>query len=92
MELQVSYRVCTKISQESIFRRKANGNTRDISKTMPMEGSGSDRRRDMSRPYPYVGKHTTQNERCGIYGIFERQEQSNDIPKVGQYEICIPQP
>ena len=25
-------------------------------------------------------------------GIFERQEQSNDIPKVGQYEICIPQP
>ncbi len=46
----------------------------------------------MPRPYTYVGKHTTQNERCGIYGIFERQEQSNDIPKVGQYEICIPQP
>ena len=46
----------------------------------------------MPRPYTYVGKHTAQNERCGIYGIFEGEEQSNDIPKVGQYKICIPQP
>ena len=45
----------------------------------------------MSRPYTYVGRHTAQNERCGIYGIFERQEQSNDILKVGEYEIRIPQ-
>ena len=55
---------------------------------MPMERCGSNRRRNLSRPYTYIGKHTAQNERCGIYGIFERKKQFNDIPKVGQYEIC----
>lgn len=27
----------------------------------------------MSRPYTYVGNDTAQNERFGIYGIFERK-------------------
>ena len=46
----------------------------------------------MSGSYTYAGKHTTQNERFGIYGIFEKKEQPDDIPKMGEYEICIPKP
>ena len=32
----------------------------------------------------------TENECIRIYGIFEGQKQSDDIPEVGQYEICVP--
>ena len=46
----------------------------------------------MSGSHTYVSEYTAQNERFGIYGIFERKEQSNDIPKMGEYEICIPKP
>ena len=92
MELQVSHRVRAEISQESIFRGEAIRDTGDTSDIMPVERRGIDRGRDMSRPYSHVGKHTAQNERCGIHGISERQEQSHDIPKVGEHEICVPQP
>ncbi len=46
----------------------------------------------MSRSYPSASKHTTQNERLRVYGIPKRQEQSNDIPEVREYEICIQKP
>ena len=44
----------------------------------------------MSGSHTYVGEYTAQNERFGIYGIFEREEQPDDIPKMGEYEVCIP--
>ena len=46
----------------------------------------------MSGSYTYAGKHTTQNERFGIYGISERKEQFDNIPKMGEYEVCVPKP
>ena len=44
----------------------------------------------MPRPHTHVGEDTAQNERVGIYGIPERQERDNNIPKMGKYEICLP--
>ena len=44
----------------------------------------------MPRPHTYAVKYPAQNEHFGIYGIFERKERLDDIPKMGQYEICIP--
>ena len=44
----------------------------------------------MPGPYTYVGKHTAQNERFGIYGVLKGKECIDDIPKMGKYEICIP--
>ena len=35
-------------------------------------------------------EYPAQNERCGIYGVSERKEQPDDIPKVGEHEVCIP--
>ena len=44
----------------------------------------------MSRPYTYIGKYTTQNERFGIYGVLEGEKQFDDISEMGEYEVCIP--
>ena len=39
-----------------------------------MEGSGNNRRRNMSRSYSFATKYPAENERFGIYGIFERKK------------------
>ena len=44
------------------------------------------------RPYTYVGEHPAQNERFGVYGVFERKKCIADIPEVGKYEVCVPKP
>ena len=54
-----------------------------------MERSRNNRMRNMPRPYTYVGEYPAQNERFRIYGIFKREEFITNIPKVGEYEICI---
>ena len=46
----------------------------------------------MPGSHTYVGEHPAQNERFGIYGIFERKECIVDIPEVWEYEVCIPKP
>ena len=51
-----------------------------------IEGGG------MSGSYTYDGSNPAQNERFGIHGIFEREKFADDIPEMGQYEICIPKP
>lgn len=43
----------------------------------------------MSRPHPSAFKYTAKNKCVWIYGVFEREKQSNDIPEVREYEICI---
>ncbi len=50
-----------------------------------MERRRSNRRRNMSGPYTYVSKYPAQNERFGIYGIFEREEQFDDIPEIENF-------
>ena len=61
---------------------------RDTSDIMPMERRRTDRGRDMSRSYSHVGKHTAQNECCGVHGISEGEEQSDDFPKVGTMKFA----
>ena len=46
----------------------------------------------MTRPYTYAGKYPAQNERFGIYGLLKRKERIADIPKMGEYEVCVPKP
>lgn len=42
----------------------------------------------MSGSYTYAGKHTTQNERFGIYGVSERKEQFDNISKMGEMKFA----
>lgn len=46
----------------------------------------------MLGPYPHAGKYPAQNERCGVYGVPKGEEQPHDLPKMGEHEICIPEP
>ena len=62
----------------------------EIREILRLERRGNNRRRGMSGPYSYVGKHPTQNERFGLYGVSQRQKCIAHISKVGKYEVCIP--
>ena len=56
-----------------------------------MERSRDNRKEGMSGPYTPISKHTAENKSIGIYGVSEREKQSDDIPKIWEYEICIPE-
>ena len=57
---------------------------------MRMERSKDNRVRGVPGSHTYVGKHPAQNERFGLYGVFERKKCIADIPEVGKYEVCVP--
>ena len=54
-----------------------------------MERGRDHRSRSMPRSYPYVGNDTAEDECVRIHGIFEREKQSDDIPKMGKHEIQV---
>ena len=56
---------------------------------MSMEGGRNNRGRDMSGSYTYVSKCAAKDKRIKLYGVFEREKQFDDIPKIWEYEICI---
>ena len=89
MELQVSYRVCAEIQAKSVLRRKADGDRGNTSGVVPVERRRNHRSRSMPRSYSYVGKHPAQDECIRIYGVSERKEQPDDLPKMGQHEIQV---
>ena len=45
----------------------------------------------MPGSYPYAGKYPAQNERCEVYGISEREEQPDDISKMGEVATSVEQ-
>ena len=57
---------------------------------MSMERSRVLGRRDMCWPHTHIGNNTTQNERFGVYEIFERKKYNDNISKMGKYEVCVP--
>ena len=90
MELQVPYRVCPKVQTEGVFRRKTPGYTRNIEAAVSMERCGNHRGRGVPRPHTHISEHPAQNERFGLYGIFEREKRTANFPKMGKYEVCVP--
>ena len=44
----------------------------------------------MPRSYTHTSEYPAQNERFGIYGIFERKKCAANISKMGKHEVCIP--
>ena len=63
---------------------------RDTSPIMPMERRRNNRRRSVSRPHTYARQYPAQNEHFGIHGVSKREKRNVNIPKIWQYEICIP--
>lgn len=60
--------------RRKVFFQEKREDIRDIIKTLSMEGRGNNRRRNMSRSYSFAIKYPAENERFGIYGIFERKK------------------
>ena len=57
-----------------------------------MEGGGNNGRGSVPGSHTYIGEYTAQNERFGVYGIFEGEELLDDISEMGQHEVRIPKP
>ena len=74
MELQISHSIWAEVQTGGVFRRKTPGNTKNIKAVMSMKRSRNYRRRSMSGSYTHVGAYPAQNERFGIYGLFERKK------------------
>ena len=78
--------------RRKVFFLETVGSKRNTSTIVSMERGRDYRGRSMPGSYTYAGEHPAQNERFGFYGISQRQERTSDLPKVGEYEICIPKP
>ena len=57
-----------------------------------VERRGDHRSRSMPRSYPYAVVDSAEDQRVRVYGLSERKEQLDDLPKMGQHEIQIQEP
>lgn len=73
------YSICTKISQESVLRREAAGNRRNFANVMYVEEGQDSRSRSLCRPCAHAVGNSTEGIGAQFYGVFEREEQSDDI-------------
>ena len=89
MELKVPHRVCAEIPKEGILWGKESRDPRDTAAVMPMERSRNHRRRSVSGSYPSAAKYSTEDKCKQFHGIFEGEEQPDDIPKIWKHEVCI---
>ena len=46
----------------------------------------------MPRSYPYAVVDSAEDQRVRVYGLSERKERLDDLPKMGQHEIQIQEP
>ena len=54
-----------------------------------MERGRNHRSRSMPRSYPYAVVDPAQEKCVRVHGISEREEQLDDLPKMGQHEIQV---
>ena len=75
MELQISYRVCAKVPQESILPREESSNAA----AMRMERDKNHRSGSVPQPYSPVCGDTAENLSVALYGVSEREKQHNAV-------------
>ena len=56
-----------------------------------MERRKYHRSRGLHRPHTHAGRNTAEDERKQLYGIPEREKQPDDLRKVGEHEVQVPQ-
>ena len=79
MELQISHRVCAKVSAKGILSGEESSNRKDLTAAMRMERGTDYRSGSVSGAYPYAGRNTTEDGSIKFYGISEREEQNDAI-------------
>ena len=79
MELQISYRVCAKVPQESILPREESSNRENTAAAMRMERGKNHRSGSVPQPYPSVCGDTAENLSVALYGVSVREKQHNAV-------------
>ena len=79
MELQISYRICAEVPQESILQRKESGNREDTAAAVRVERGKNYRGGSVPQSYPLVCRDTAENLGIALYGISEREEQHDAV-------------
>lgn len=77
--MSISHRIRTKISEDGDIWPNKTGHRGDIEETVPAEGYRNNRSESVPGPYPYADKHPAQVQCIADNGVFEREEQSDDI-------------
>ena len=84
--------ICAEISEADNIREDKSGCRENIKRAEWAERSGDTGGRVLPRPYPHAGINTAAYE-CGtVYGIPEKQEQSDDIWPARKSEVQIWEP
>lgn len=87
MELQISHRLCAKVPEEGILRRKAAGNRGDLENAVRLEGDQYHRSGGVPRPRAYAPGNTAKGFDIKFHGISQREKQSDDIREVSRAEV-----
>ena len=67
MELQISYRICAEVPQESILQRKESSDREDTAAAMRVERGKNHRGGSVPQPYPLVCRDTAENLGSLVY-------------------------
>ena len=87
--MQISYCICTKVSQEGILWRKATGNRRDFANAVQLEENQDHRSRGVSGPCAHAGGDTAESGSIELYGVPEGEEQPDDLRKISGIVVQV---
>ena len=87
MELQISYRICAKVSAESVLWGETQGSRRNFADAVQLEEGEYSRGRGMPGSRTYAGGNSAEGGGIELHGILEREEQLDDLRKVSGIAI-----
>ena len=79
MGMQVSYRICTKISASGNLQRYKGRCGPDIGNVVQKKRNRDHRSGMLPGPYPHASQNPAKIFRVGNSGVFEREEFPHDI-------------
>lgn len=91
MEVSISHSDSSKVPAEGGIWKTTKGHRRNTKKTMRLQKCRNNWSTCMYRPYSHAGKYTTKTKRIRFYGVFKREEFSDDIWTTCKSEIQIQQ-
>ena len=78
-ELQISHRVCAKVSAKGILSGEESSNRKDLTTAMRMERGTDYRSGSVPGSYPSAGRNSAEDVSIKFYGISEGKEQHDAI-------------
>ena len=80
--MQISYRICPKISATDYLRKDKAGYQRSAKEAMRIQGDGNHRGRGVQGSHPYARINSAEVSRGADNGASEGKEQPDDIREI----------